>query len=101
MGNVLEFAARTANIDSQHEPAISTNEIQKSLAQSAWSLLSSLAILGESLQRSDSIICQIQDAQTRESLRHKSEQIYDAWVFTSIKLLNAFGGLPERIGNRE
>lgn len=96
MGNVVEFAPRLVTSVPQREPAISMIDVKESLAESVRTLFSSLASLSESLQKSDILICQIDDGETRAILLHKSEQIYHEWVRTSNELLKTASVLSTR-----
>jgi len=67
-------------------------DLQLSLAQNARTLASILAGLGETLQKSDDLICYIEDAEVRAQLRRTSESIHsEFWttLTTVVKLTAA------------
>lgn len=97
MGNVVVFTPRLATSALQVEPSISPSLMsRKSLGESIGTLFSSLASLSESLQKYDTLVCQIEDGETRARLLQKSEQIYREWVLTSNELLKAASVLSTR-----
>jgi hypothetical protein len=82
MENVVKLTPRLPGPDPQREHSMAIRDVQLSLAQNARTLMSCLASLGESLQKADSLICYINDAEVRAQLRLTSES-------THLEMLNA------------
>ena len=89
MGTIVEFPPRPDGADIRPEQIITIQDVQVSLAQSARTLTSSLASLGESLQQADALICYIDDAGVRDRLRLTSASIYREFLKAATKTLHA------------
>ena len=81
MENVVKFAARLPSPDPLREHRMAIQHAQLSLAQNAKTLTSILISLGETLQKSDGIICCIDDAEVRAQLQLTSKAIHsELWA---------------------
>lgn len=89
MGNVVKFLPRLAGIDPQSKPIITLRDAQLSLAQSARTLILSLASLDENLRKADALMCQVDDAEVRERARLVSESIHREILTVATRLQNA------------
>lgn len=83
----MKFALRLPGPDPQREHYLAIRDVQLSLAQNARTLVSILAGLGETIQKSDDLICYIEDAEVRAQLRLMSESIHsEFWVAVTAAL---------------
>lgn len=90
MGTIVEFPPRldVPDLHLQSDQVITIRDVQASLADNARTLTSSLASLGESLQKAEALICYIDDVEVRERLRRNSASIYHEFFKAATKVLS-------------
>jgi hypothetical protein len=96
MGSIVEFPQRSTGPDPQQHLVIKIHDVQMSLAQSAGTLVSSLAILDESLRRVDGLLCHIDDAGCRARLQSASASIYCELLKAAAQILNSAAPAKEK-----
>lgn len=89
MGSIVEFPQMSSSPDPERELVIKIHDVQMSLARSAGTLMSSLAILGESLRKIDGLVCHIDDAEGRARLLSTSQSIYSELLNAAAKILTS------------